>query len=617
MNRQEAFSPMATAPQFSRFRAELGALKQHNRAVAALGGVPFGLPHQRANRLIRGEQGKMVIQFAARLNRKLLHGLCLGALAATGSPAMADTPVPLPYITHQNGHHALMVDGEPFLLLGGQANNSSNYPAALPKVWPIIDKLGANTLEIPVAWEQIEPREGQFDFSWLDTLLAQARAHDKRLVLLWFATWKNTAPAYAPEWVKLDIKRFAHMITSKGATHYAMSPLGKETLAADTRAFVQLMRYLREHDPHNTVIMVQVENEAGSYGNVRDFGPEAEKLIAGPAPAKLLAHYGKPTGQSWRAAFGANADEYFQTWYLASYINTVATAGKAEKALPMYVNAALASAFGRQDPATYSSGGPVHHVIDIYKVAAPAIDVLSPDIYTRDEKAVAAYLDFYGRADNPLFVPEIGNSADYPRFFWDVIGRGGIGFSPFGMDETGYFNYPLGARSHDEALDGFARLYKLFGPMQAQWAKAALAGKVWGVSEPTDPAAKHMRKLELGRYTATIGFGQPAFGFDAPTGNPKPVGGTAIAQLGENEFLVTGYNARVSFALTKPAPGEAMVQLRVEEGHYDHGRWVFDRVWNGDQIDYGYNFTNLPQVLRVRFASVKGNPVITVGEAAQ
>jgi beta-galactosidase GanA len=403
------------------------------------------------------------------------------------------------------------------------------------------------------------------------------------------------------------------MITDKGTVHYAMSPLGEATLAADKRAFTALMHYLKERDPQNTVIMVQVENETGSYGNVRDHSPQAERLFAGPAPEVLLRKFGKPKGTPWRAAFGSDADEYFQAWHVASYINAVAAAGKAEKPLPMYVNAALPSPFGRQPASTYASGGPVPFVIDVYKAAAPAIDLLAPDIYNRDEKAVAAYLDLYARRDNALMVPEIGNDADYARHFWDALGHGAIGFSPFGMDRTGYVNYPLGARALDGTLENFARIYLLFAPMQGIWAKAALDGKVWAVSEPVDPAARHSREIDLGTLKATVGFGQHQFGFDPPQGNAKPMGGAAIARIGPDDLLVTGYNARVTLALAKAQPGETLVPLRVEEGHYDHGQWVFDRVWNGDQVDYGYNFTDLPQVLRIRYATVKAGATIAAG----
>src|SRR3546814_9059261 len=126
-----------------------------------------------------------------------------------------DTLFPLPDALpiSQNGRHALIVDGAPFLMLGAQANNSSNYAAALPKVWPVLDAMHANTLEMPIAWEQIEPQEGRFDFSFVDTLLDQARAHDKRLVLLWFATWKNGSPSYAPEWAKTEQQHFPRMRT--------------------------------------------------------------------------------------------------------------------------------------------------------------------------------------------------------------------------------------------------------------------------------------------------------------------------------------------------------------------------------------------------------------------
>ncbi|HEY0661173.1 MAG TPA: beta-galactosidase, partial [Lysobacter sp.] len=174
------------------------------------------------------------------------------------------TEAPIPKLVTENGRHALLVDGEPFLILGAQVNNSSAWPAMLPQVWPAIEMVDPNTVMVPIAWEQIEPKEGTFDFSFLDTLLAQARERDKRLVLLWFATWKNNGPNYAPAWVKLDNKRFPRVITADGRTLNSLSPLAKATLEADRKAFVQLMRHLKQVDPQRTVIMIQPENEPGT-----------------------------------------------------------------------------------------------------------------------------------------------------------------------------------------------------------------------------------------------------------------------------------------------------------------------------------------------------------------
>src|SRR5205085_3273418 len=185
--------------------------------------------------------------------------------------------------------------------------------------------LHANTLEIPVAWEQVEPVEGKFDFSWVDTLVKQARENDVRLVLLWFGTWKNTSASYAPVWVKSDGARFPRMKTADGKSHYVLSPHGAATLAADRRAFVKLMEHLRDADPGNQVIMVQVENEIGSYGLARDHSAEAERLFKGPVPAELTRKLGKPAG-NWSAVFGDFAEQAFTSWHMARYVDQIAAA---------------------------------------------------------------------------------------------------------------------------------------------------------------------------------------------------------------------------------------------------------------------------------------------------
>ena len=104
--------------------------------------------------------------------------VCVLVLATlmTGSVLRAqEKEHPIPRLVTKDGRHALLVDGEPYLILGGQSDNSSTWPKMLPGVWQVIEEMNANTLEIPVYWEQIEPEEGTYDFSMVDLLLEQAR----------------------------------------------------------------------------------------------------------------------------------------------------------------------------------------------------------------------------------------------------------------------------------------------------------------------------------------------------------------------------------------------------------------------------------------------------------
>src|SRR5690625_2495501 len=114
---------------------------------------------------------------------RLLHVFVVVLALVVACPAAASS---LPKIVDKDGRHMLLVDGKPYLMLCAQVNNSSAWPAMLPKVWPAMEALHVNTVQVPVPWAQIEPTEGHFDFSFVDTLVKQARAHRVRLVLLWF-----------------------------------------------------------------------------------------------------------------------------------------------------------------------------------------------------------------------------------------------------------------------------------------------------------------------------------------------------------------------------------------------------------------------------------------------
>jgi len=547
-----------------------------------------------------------------KTSRRLLGALC--AIAVSSACAQAGD---LPHLVHNDGRHALIVDGQPFIMLGVQAHNSSNYPAALGKVWAAVKDAHANTLEIPVAWEQIEPVEGQFDFSYVDTLVAEARQNKVRLVLLWFGTWKNTGPAYTPEWVKFDNQRFPRMIDKDGKTGYCLSPLGAQTVKADTRAFVALMGHLKQIDAaERTVIMVQVENEAGTYGTVRDFSPQAEAAFRQPVPAAVLARKKPPVAGaasgSWSEVYGPYADEYFHAYAIASHIEQVAEAGRAVYDLPMYVNNALRDPVEPMAPwkGNFASGGPGYDVIDIYKAAAPHIDVVAPDIYLPESSKVAATLEQFKRRDNALFVPEMGNAQPYARYVYQILGRGAIGVAPFGVDYADYSNYPLGSKLKDKVMaEPFGKIYEAFRPMAQQWARWALEGRTDGLAETE---ARTPQSLTFKGWNIKASFREWQFGgqpdaahiTDAPAGTESPSGGVAVAQIGDNEFILFGQHVRIYLEGTGANAGKPYMYARVEEGHFDaQGKWVMERNWNGDQTDHGLNLTGQPVTLKVRMGS--------------
>ncbi|NKJ44119.1 DUF5597 domain-containing protein [Novosphingobium sp. SG720] len=528
-------------------------------------------------------------------------------LAAVAAPALArPAPPPLPRVATSDGRPVLLVDGAPFLMLGAQANNSSNHASVLPQVWQTMAELGANTLEMPVAWAQIEPREGQFDFAFVDSLIAQARARNVRLVLLWFGTWKNGGPGYTPLWVKTDLARFPRKRDAQGRPLAALSPFAETTLTADRTAFVAVMRHLAQHDRDHRVMMVQVENEPGAFGIARDRSPAADTLFAQPVPAALRLAMHLSSG-NWQQAFGPLADQAFMSWYTARYIDAIAAAGKAIKPLPMYCNAALSDPVAKTvDPQWISSGSPDWNMIPIWKVAAPHLDFVAPDIYTRDWSQVRAYLATYARPDNALMIPEIGNDAAYARFFWPALAHGAIGFAPFGMDATGYVNYPLGAKRLDAATIGaFAAKFRIMAPMARGWAAFAARHAGWGAAKDDDGADQ---AHAFGDWQVAVQFdrwmiGDESWTFAHPDPAPtqgRATGGAAIFPLDANSFLVVGSDVRLRFSRRAPQDAASWQYLSVEEGRLDSGgNWVGQRPWNGDQTDYGLNLPEHPVMLRV------------------
>lgn len=473
----------------------------------------------------------------------------------------------------------LIVDGKPWLMLGGELRNSSASTLEFMRpIWPHLEALNVNTVFTPVSWKLLEPRRGEFDFGLLDGLIASARARNLRLVLLWMGAWKNGVSGYAPEWIMTDPRTYPRMSPT------ALSPFGEATLREEIRAFRAFMAHLRTYDgePH-TVLMVQVENEVGVPNPSRDASPAAAAAFQGEVPRALIeqlaAHEadlkpyvrnlwsanGRRRAGTWQQVFGSGpeTDDLFMAWHYASYIGRLAAEGKAEYPLPMYVNACLLKGDTFQqgsDP----SGGPADPVLDIWMAAAPAIDLYGVDNYRRFKRHCQAYR----HRGNPLFMPEAcswwGDDPDSgpAKAFYSFGEHHALAFSPFGIDNRMYGGHLLSL--------AYRKLAGLAPLMLQHRGSPSLRGFYRDGDEKGET-------FDFNSYRAFVTYRS------VPREKDRYGSFGLIIEAAPGEFFVAGRGITVRFADSGGA-GSTLVNLSVEEGDFVEGRWHVRRFLNGDEV---------------------------------
>lgn len=497
-----------------------------------------------------------------------------------------------PRVTAEGGVGRLLVHGKPFLVRGGELGNSSAGTAAqADEILPRLKRMHLNTVLTPVAWEQVEPEEGRFDFSILDHWIDVAREQDLHLVLLWFGSWKNAFSEYAPAWVKADTKRFPREMGADGLPTEILSPLGAETERCDSQAFAALMRHLRERDAaQQTVLMIQVENEIGFLGRGgRDRSEAANKLFDGPLPKdlrdgleffriqltsrppyqspELVAQF-RPSGRTWREVFGDAADEVFMAWEYGRFVEAVAAAGKKEYPLPMYANAQLPAPMERAGE--YPSGGPHPYYQEVWRVAAPSIDFYAPDIYWPDFEY---WVERYTAAGNPAFVPEARMDVAPYNALWVYGEARGFGFSPFAVDSAA----PTSEKGPTLG-DVYGTLEQLNDEIVAAQDKHRTRALVLHAA-----SARPTRTVALGGYLfeTTLARTWPARTLATDDG------AMLLMETAPDEFLVAGSGLTVTMTRDPDTDGRRSGIASIEQVTKKDGAWVMERRLNGDQSNQG------------------------------
>lgn len=533
------------------------------------------------------------------------------ALLATALIAAVALAAP-PKLEKQGTTRQLVVDGKPFLILGGELGNSSASSSEYLKPhWPRLKAMNLNTVLAPVYWELIEPEEGTFDWSAVDALLRDARAQELKLVILWFGAWKNSMSTYVPSWVKRDAQRFPRVQLENGASVEILSAFSKTTLNADARAFATFMAHLAQNDSRDhTVLMVQVENEIGMLPVARERGVVADRAFGGPVPKELLTAVagrqdgiepellerwkknGAKASGTWAQVFGDDewGQEIFTAWHYARFVEALVQAGKARYDLPMYVNAAL-NRTGRK-PGEYPSGGPLPHLLDVWKAGAPSLDFLAPDIYFPNFSQLAAR---YQRPDNVLFIPE-ANNATNPQGSANAFQSFGefdsMGFSPFSIESLG------------DAPNALSQTYSVLNQIKPlileNRGRNRMAGFRALINEDGSVVDTPV-KATLAGFELTVTFVDPWTPRDQQVIANH---GGLVIHAGAEDFWFAGQGITVTFKGAGDGPPLVGIDV-AEEGSFDaQGQWRAGRRLNGDQTHQGRHIRlppGVPQIQKVRF----------------
>lgn len=506
-------------------------------------------------------------------------------------------------------------NGEPVFVLGLQSHNSSNGDREmLRRSIDAVKAYHGNTVEVPVYWYQLEPEEGVFDLSMVDSLIDQVRDAGLYLIILWFGFSKNADLTYMPDWAKRDKKRFKLAIKADGGVVPMMSPHCSETVEADRKAFARLIEEIRDRDKNErTVIAVQVENEVGLYPADRDYSKKAQTDFDMGVPEELKGIVLEDSGasmkdDSWYGRFGRYAHEAFSSWYFGRAIERIASAGnEIYPELPLIMNTIVGEVRQEVGGQSYSSGAPVGRTIPIWQKAAPSIKCFGADIYMQDMESYLRTCRSHLKNGNMLFIPETGTGGEgfALNHIHAAADLGAIGICGFGAESTVKSDGTL-----TDAAKKVADSFEILSLMAPVIKKYGGTDRIFGVTQKEFQSYKHVKRE---KYHITFNFTTRnekgallgrnmrigALLNDAPDAFDRR-GRAVVFEASPTEYYIAGVGFTARFLKrtdpddhfpTRTYQSRAATELTaftIEEGHFGtDGSWVCEFVRRGDEIDCG------------------------------
>ncbi len=197
--------------------------------------------------------------------RKLvcISAIVLSGLSIAGQPAQS---------RFEAGSGSFMLDDKPFLIKAAELH----YPRIPKEYWEhrieMCKALGMNTICLYVFWNVHEPREGEFDFTGqndLRSFIKLCEKHDMKVIL-------RPGPYVCAEWEMGGLPWW--LLKKKDIRLRENDPYFLERVDLFQKAVGQEVGDLTI-DANGPIIMIQVENEYGSYGTDKEYMANIRDIV--------------------------------------------------------------------------------------------------------------------------------------------------------------------------------------------------------------------------------------------------------------------------------------------------------------------------------------------------
>ncbi len=527
----------------------------------------------------------------------------------TGNAEALQVPVVrnlAPHFETVGGRKVLYVDGNPFTVLAVEIpwwhliyGRYKETEGAYDYLYPAAEKMGLNTLKVPVKWSMVEPQKDVYDFSYIDHAKSMAERNHLKLVLNWFGHYASgdgtiyrnlTGELFAPMYIVSDEKTYPRAVDADGNAHHnTLSYNYEPVLDREIAAFRAFMRHIRKVDSQtHTIVMIQVENEIAVFGEDR----HNPKLYRDHSPASDQLFKEK----------GFTDDLKYSAWNMSyNWIRRITDAGAEVYPLPFFHNFVggtvadwMVGGSPGEDVATYLQNCPNLSFIGVnsYFCAKwrPDNSCEQPSEATVEE--LRAPLSRYRVGRNLPAITETNSGASpvASRLAFIAVGEFGAPiFAPWALTDSypePFAPYVLQDGTLANGAFALRDTYTALSRALPQISYYAGSDKLKVFMAPS-PGQRFSQKAQVNGFEVT------AEGEDN--------GEALVIHPSAHEFLVVGYRSVVSFQ-DPQFEWPTLKNVRVERGYWANGRWNKD-----GEPTYGINQSarvldvdlDTPQAVRV------------------